>query len=256
MFAHRYQVWSWGTRRSPSTSTTEQLLAGITTLAKRDTATDFEVFNELVSTQLALAMGLNVPVGVLLPRGDALYFASLKIGIAGEELPGCNPDELIADLPGEACGIVVFDAWLANVDRHERNLWYDDEDQVAYAFDHGCAVLNRLGIGHLRNCKHHLAIDGSNHCLVDGLKSLQCFRDWHTRICNISEHWITHIIQQAEHAVLGTTSIYRECAELLIDRRDRLPDLFRHSLEMFRSRENTLFDPLGYTDDYPAEYCI
>ena len=79
-------------------------------------------------------MGLPIPLGVILERDRQLYYASLHVAVAGEKLPPATEDDLDAIAADEslACGIVMFDSWIVNEDRHVGNISYLDETRSTY----------------------------------------------------------------------------------------------------------------------------
>jgi len=100
MLAHRYQVWGWGARASKGSDRCEKYPVGVITWAKRDLDSPYEVYNELVAMNLGRAMGMPIPPGVVVEREQVPFFASLRIGIEGSDLPDADVDGAIV----KSCG--------------------------------------------------------------------------------------------------------------------------------------------------------
>ncbi|PWW24882.1 hypothetical protein JD79_04073 [Geodermatophilus normandii] len=81
--------------------------------------------NELVAARLATVLGLPVPMGdVGHYDGDRAAWVSAQIALQGQDVAPPDPASLATIFPVLTAGIVVFDVWLHNVDRHEENLLY------------------------------------------------------------------------------------------------------------------------------------
>ena len=65
--------------------------------------------------------------------------------MAGEKLPPATEEDLdaIASHESLACGIVMFDSWIINEDRHSGNISYIEETGQTFLFDHGKAFMDR-----------------------------------------------------------------------------------------------------------------
>lgn len=83
------------------------------------------VFSETIAYELAATVGLRVPAYGLchVPWGDGIYFASEKLGHR-HSLELLWPTEKIANRE-LLSQVIVFDIWIANIDRNIGNLVYD-----------------------------------------------------------------------------------------------------------------------------------
>lgn len=255
MLAHRYQVWDWGNIVSKPSDASERYEVGVVTLAKRDRESPYEAFNELVAMHLGRAIGMPIPVGIILERSNSVYFASLRLGIAGDELPDADIDLTVGEQPELSCGMVVFDAWIANIDRQSRNFWYDYEDKKLFLFDHGQALLNRAGKAHLEAHADNIAITQDNHDLVGVIERLDWFGYWHDLICAVPREVIQRTVVEAASTGVDEREA-RECGEWLIERRRRLKHLFKRELHRFPKYTSGLIDPFRDITDDPTDYSI
>jgi hypothetical protein len=215
----------------------------------------YEPFNELVAARLGQVIGLPVPAGITVERGGNVYFCSCNIGAAGGDLPEADFARFATEKAGDACGVTVFDAWIANTDRHNSNLWYDYYNDRFVIFDHGRALLNGSGRVHLQSNRDRLGVLDDERSLSHHVTNFASFRHWHQRILEIPEYAIFQWIGEA--AAVGVDPVLaRECATWLVKRRVMLPDLFRNGLASFPKYQPSVFDPFGDCDDPPPEYYI
>ncbi|MGN5389399.1 hypothetical protein [Streptomyces sp. JL7001] len=97
------------------------------------------VVNDAVSTRLGLAMGVDVPQGGLIKLGTGYGFYSAGFGEQGKRPPPADLEALASERPWETTGIIVFDQWISNRDRHDENVAYLPSLGVA-AIDHDQAL--------------------------------------------------------------------------------------------------------------------
>jgi hypothetical protein len=256
MLAHRYHVWDWGNRISKPSDDCEKYQVGAVTIAKRDTTSQYEIFNELVAMHLGRCIGLPIPVGIVLEKASKPYYASFKVGIIGvAELPDGDIDSAIARLPAMCCGAIVFDAWISNVDRHSKNFWFDEEEGKLFLFDHGCALLNRIGVDHLTSTENSLAINSDNNDFMPEIRSLEAIDEWIERIAAIPSEAIHETVREAATAGVSTEEA-TQCGTWLVRRRKRLKELFRSGLSDFTKYSPGMFDPFREPNDDEPEYYI
>lgn len=99
------------------------------------------VANEYVANRLALVLGVPVPMGdVWTDELGVKYWVTAAIRQRGFELPPPTSADL-AQVPEDMRSLMlIFDAWINNVDRHEENIlcdrrgraWLIDHDQALY----------------------------------------------------------------------------------------------------------------------------
>lgn len=80
--------------------------------------------NEFIASRLATALGLPVPAGdVGRDERETLGWVTLEVPNALNYSPP-NPQEVVAREPELSAGCIVFDVWVGNHDRHEKNIIY------------------------------------------------------------------------------------------------------------------------------------
>lgn len=83
------------------------------------------VANEQICARLASIINLPVPPGVIVESTSGqVGYVALRFGNANERPPRLIPTDLVNDCPEIAAGILTFDCWVANGDRHAENLAY------------------------------------------------------------------------------------------------------------------------------------
>ena len=182
------------------------------------------VANELVCSLLARAILLPTPPGFLVDRSGEPWFVSLDFTIAGEKLPPVNPSRVLADHPRLACGILMFDVWVLNSDRHAKNLAHDTTTGAVAVFDHSLALLPRTvpadEFFSAREGVHGLV----RHCLADHIRDGSFFREWQERIEALPDFYVHDALQSATscgYSVEEANLIER----FLLERRGALSEL-------------------------------
>lgn len=205
--------------------------------------------------RLAHLLGLPVPAGVVVARRGVPFFASCDVSVVDGELPSADFDRLCEDRPNEVCGLMVFDGWIANSDRHDEYIWYDYYGHKLVAFDHGRGLLGTSGRTHLVSNRRRLGIRLDPPCLADHIRSFDDFWKWMDRIDRLHPQTILGIAEEAS-AVDVDRALALECGNWLIERRKRLPQLFENERHVFTRLRRSLHEPFGRSDDYFPEYCI
>jgi hypothetical protein len=176
----------------------------------------FLTANEFIAARLGQLIGLPTVPGVIVGgQGDQLGYVSLRFGPRDERPPPILPNEVVSADPSMATGIVVFDCWIANNDRHDENLAMVGSE--LYLFDHDRALL-ATGTRDPKMPDHLLG----RHCLANELSTADHFWQWTQRIDNVDAHAIGRVILDAvtEGALSETRSA--DVTEMLRYRRDRL----------------------------------
>jgi hypothetical protein len=134
-----YAISSIGSKLPGASGAIEVQMAGI---AKDDSIEHYTVVNEYVCSRVAAAVCLPVPPGTIAKKADGTnMFVSLRFTAGPTSLPPAHPAELAADHPDLAAGIVAFDCWVGNWDRHAGNLAYVPGVSGVSLFDHGRTLL-------------------------------------------------------------------------------------------------------------------
>jgi hypothetical protein len=251
LLAHRYRVWSWGDRISSGGDCIEKRHVGLTGIAKRHRTSPYEVYNELVAMALGRILGLPIPIGFVLEDCGNLYYCSGNFFAAGGEAPDADIEHLAANERRIACGVVLFDAWIGNRDRHSRNIFYDIDGNRLHLFDHGDSLLNYAGVANLEKLENTIEV---HEDVAREVFDFSSFRDWHRRLLAIPDLLISDIAWQAASAGVKEEEA-RDVAAFLRRRRAKLPDLFEANVSIFEKYRADLFSPFRDHDD-PIDYSI
>ena len=202
-------------------------------MAKRNsTNAPYAVANEFICGRLGLLIGLPVPPGAVLSTGDTeLAYVSLRFGPKGEAPPPVNPREFVQDNPSTAAGVVAFDCWIGNPDRHEHNLAYvRGEPKIPVTvFDHSHALLGvRAGaaVQRLRKTVDDPLVAG---ILRQHITSSREFEYWAKRISAVSSQLIRDVCRMVVHPHGITAEECTAAAEFLIRRKDCVLEQLRRS---------------------------
>jgi hypothetical protein len=194
-------------------------------------SSDHRVANEFICGRLASFLGLPVPPGTIIKTKDnKTGYASLRFGSEGERPPPVIPKHLAADHPHLVAGIVVFDCWIANPDRHNKNLAYSRKTkQPPVVFDHDQALFG-LSDTHDRLAEK-LNESFVSDCLGEYITSSESFRPWVKRVEAIQNETIQEICEAATVAGSLNPVTQENAQNFLIQRRDTLRDLLQKAKE-------------------------
>lgn len=233
MPATHYKIMDWGDPVGEGVS--EPRLISVSGVAKTSNpAEPHIVANEYICARLAAAVGLPVPPGFLVKEGDRSWFVSLNFNLSGEKLPPVIPELLVARQPDLCAGIVLFDAWALNPDRHAKNLMHYEKTDAVQLFDHSRALMpTDLPQREYAEKMRDLPAIGA-HCLAQKLVDASTFKRWHQRIMAVAEHQITDALNEAVEVGLepGNVDFFRA---YLMDRRTRLPNIVAANKQAFPS---------------------
>lgn len=202
--------------------------------------------NEYVSATLGTLIGLPIPPFAMLEKTTAgtresLWFSSLSYLKEGENLPAVNPNVAYASLPEVCAGVIVFDLWIANCDRHDRNLSFDPNTapKRLNVFDHGHALFGIVGAARLTRLmdKFTLAETADSgafrHCLMDQLDDAMRLKNWIDRINALPRFQISDVCANAFVLGLIDRDESRLLLEFLVRRRRMLRELLTANLGQF-----------------------
>jgi hypothetical protein len=190
----------------------------------------YVVPNEFICGRLALMLNLPVPPGVVVRTDDQdLAYIALRFGPKGELPPPAIPQHLVEDNPSVAAGVVAFDCWVANADRHTSNLAYSRTSSAGLTiFDHGHALLGPTpgqGVDRLTRLRDEPVLD--SNCVARNLTTSRNFRDWTRRIGSISQDVIHDLVEDVTCNGGLTPDEGRATKEFLVHRQANLADLIR-----------------------------
>jgi hypothetical protein len=196
------------------------------------------VANEWVAGHLANFLRLPVPPFALFratghPRK---MFASLRFGERDTPPNDCRPLQCIAADRRLCTGIIVFDIFIANGDRHRENIKVDDpiHPQEFSLIDHERALLGPKkgdqAIQRLLRLWDELGID--NHCLAPHLDTAEHIEHWTQMVRFIP--WPTLRALCDEATELGATKpLADKLYEFLEHRHRNLPEIIKQHTSFF-----------------------
>jgi hypothetical protein len=167
--------------------------ADIRGVAKTNDHSPYTIANEVIAARLGQCLGLPVPAGVVAEHSGRLFYLSLDVSKEGQALPPIVATDFVAAEPWLAAGAVIFDIWIANSDRHTRNISHDpafSPSRPAF-FDHGHALLGAgdpIGLDRLRaaegelGCAGRPPLMGNRHALLDLVSSAAALLGWVSRV--------------------------------------------------------------------------
>lgn len=199
--------------------------------------------NEFIAARLGTALGLPLPPFALTKVSDVgrrLLFSNLDFNPGGMRLPRIDPEICMENqrLVPICVGIVVFDIWIANDDRHDKNLAVDRQGRptLIRVFDHdhslfGGPCSNDRGIKRLDDLRDRLGITGSTttggteHIFLDHINTDLYLRDWVERVQSLPS-WIIREPCRAMHFRGGLSAKeVKAVIDFLRHRQDELPKL-------------------------------
>jgi hypothetical protein len=196
MPASKYKLIAVGPQAAASaTAPVHVHLAGIA--KKAIPGQPYIVANELVCSRIAGALLLPCPPGALMQKDVDTYFFSLDFNIAGQALPPASASAVVSKFPRLAWGIIVFDAFVMNVDRHPANIAHDTSTDAVQIFDHSHAFMGpSADIDQTLTARQNdLAIGG--HCLAAEINTIDGKNDWIRKVGLIPDYFIEGLIAAA-----------------------------------------------------------
>lgn len=196
-----------------------------------DTPPPYYVANEYICAELARLIRLPVPPAFVARYGGDLCFCSLDYNLSADRLPPIDPEVAIREEPNLCAGVIAFDIWVANTDRHRRNISFQAtrDPHRLNAIDHGHALF--AASDSLTWAADRFAVEGAQRggrgnrqCLLDWLADDQRLSDWVGRIERLDSGTIREIFQDAIAAELPE-DLAKQGASFLLDRRQKLRQL-------------------------------
>jgi len=193
--------------------------------------------NELICGELGRFLRLPVPpVGIVSQASRGPLFASLDFSLAGNSLPPVNVVNCVQILPSLSAGLLLFDIWVANCDRHAENFSVDalSTQPKKKIFDHSHALIGYAagqGEARLATLRDRLGISWTTnnpvdsgqhrHCLLDAVNVDNHFTFWLDRIRATPDFYIEEVCQDAAPYGLTAQEVAAVIAFLKV-RRDTL----------------------------------
>lgn len=195
--------------------------------------------NELICGEIGRFLRLPVPPGgIVTSAHHAAMYASLNFNIAGVALPPVDPTNCVNLLPHLSTGVLLFDIFIANSDRHPGNLSIATVPPPPQmnVFDHSHALFGHAAgqaQARLAALADGLAVTGgphtrgTRHCLLDIVNSDQYFQVWLDRIAAVPDFLIEEVCGDA--LAFGINAAESQAAEdFLKHRRDTFVQLIEN----------------------------
>jgi hypothetical protein len=136
---------------------------------------------------------------------------------------------IAAAFPQLSCGILLFDMWVLNGDRHNGNISHDTVANKVQLFDHSHALFAH---GNFQNFVNASSIGG--HCLAPVVSALDGLQDWNSHIAAVPERFVRSVVADVAGDEFGITAgKAQECADFLIARRAQLIDIAKAHMGIF-----------------------
>jgi hypothetical protein len=207
--------------------------------------TKYIVANEYICAKMGEFIGLPIPPFAIV-QGQGSHpdpwFVSLDFNLTGKPLPDIDPVECVAHFPSLSVGVVMFDVWIANSDRHIGNINMDHPMSRApriNVFDHSHALFGLAGPDRLKKLRDALGITesantGANrHCLIDELQGEQFFDEWFNRIRLTPDFFIDDCCASVAELGILTPHEKELAADFLKHRRDSIQDIAMSDVKEF-----------------------
>jgi hypothetical protein len=214
----------------------------------------FTVANEFICARLGSFLGLPVPPFALLQQKGRpdVWFGSIDYNLTGQSLPPIDPADCVSEFPELSTGIILFDVWIANTDRHNGNLNMDTSTGKPIrlnVFDHSHALfrfegeirtnqlINDFGI------TENTEIGANRHCLLDDLNTPDFFAQWHKKFDQLPNFLIEETCATTVETGILSSAESATAIKFLKQRKLKLRDLIRQNRMEFKSIDRwSLFD--------------
>jgi hypothetical protein len=218
----------------------------------------FRIPSEFVASKIGQLLGLPIPpcaITVFGPEKIKL-FSSLDFDFERSSLVPVLGDIVVSKLPLLCAGVVVFDIFIGNEDRHDENVVVDrgSDPKRIHVFDHDHALLsgmNHHGIDKLEKLSNDIGITGkpplnnNRHVFLDELRSEKDLNYWVQRVSAIPEFMLDDLCRFARNELELAPQVASALSDFLRYRKRDLHRLIHQSQSEFTSIANwtkTLFD--------------
>lgn len=243
MSVTRYKIWAVG--KPVGMGATGSIHVGVHGIAKSNSAgLPNVVINELICNQLAKVLLLDTPNGFIIEKDGNPYYVSMNFNLAGEDLPPADDLAIVTDHPTVSMGIVLFDAWILNGDRHNQNISYDKTTGNLQIYDHSHAL---FGSGadieaYLNGVRNNPLVQGN--CLIRHIRNLNGLNEWYQKIKSIPDFYIKEVIESTISLGLKP-EISNFCIDFIMDRRTRLLEILKNNKHIFPNVPPTDWDAIA-----------
>lgn len=201
----------------------------------------FRVVNEFIATSLAEQIGLPVPRFSVETRfrndrntGRSIglpCFITIGVPLQSADNEAC--ELIVTQLPQMAAGILLFDVWVANVDRHAQNILVNSRSAptTVCSIDHDHALFGRIcsrhvGLERLVTVRDQLGIERPthDHVLIKHFTTDADFPAWYDRIRSVPSARICELCEQCREYGL-TAEEAAAATDFLVHRQQNLPSI-------------------------------
>lgn len=187
------------------------------------------VANEFVCARLANALGILTPFGDVSTLPDnRLSWSSAVVQLPGGTPAPEEPDDLVAREPSLCAGILVFDVWVCNYDRHEKNVISHPRLGI-YVIDHDQALMGQTtsGTSGLKGMKSRT----SWHMFQDSNLNPGDLHSWGVRVQQITKTAIRGIVTEADRRGLLNPGNPDDIEDFLLHRQQEIHRLVKHTVQ-------------------------
>ena len=234
------------TRYTASSGINESWIVRCEAIGKTNEDHTYLMANEWIAANLAHFLRLPVPPFSLLRKRSRSTAMFASYSFEGDTTPSdVRPEECFREFPDLCTGILVFDVFIANCDRHCGNVKVDrpGHPRRIYIIDHDHAlfyVLPGEGVERLRSLDGRLGITGGSvtgqnrHIFLDVIDTTEHLGKWIDRVGDIRKWFIEDVCE----AIVGIGVRRREINEVkrfLIERTQSIGSLIsQHRTEFPR----------------------
>jgi hypothetical protein len=199
----------------------------------------YAVYNEFICAELGRAIRLPVPPFAItysqeVGKRKIPLFSSLDFNFQRSKLPPVIPDICVAHLPQLCAGVLAFDIFVANQDRHDENLLVDrgSKPREMHVYDHDQALLG--GHSHAQRGSERLSLlrdrlgitggpvtGGNKHVFLPHIKTCEYLYAWAEQIREIPTWFIKSVCLEAKRHGLDN-KLANETNDFLQHRRDKI----------------------------------
>jgi hypothetical protein len=203
---------------------TRRSFGRVEALIKDHDPSTYEIANEYICSRLAMAVGLPVPPGDFAEVHESEKVCWVSPLVTRESPPPPDLEDVCSREPKAAAGMVIFDAWVANHDRHEYNFLYSlrygltmiDHGQTLFFKGEnpmdGLATTVDVGLG------SHLLSPFVSNAIVD---------DWCSRIAAVPRKSIVGAVEPVQRLNLISAEHGTALVNFIEHRARRLKSLVR-----------------------------
>jgi len=199
--------------------------------------------NEWICSNIGRLLGLPIPPFALMRRHGKGMFVSWMYGSGSVTPDDVLPDVCFQQMPEVCTGILLFDVFVANPDRHRGNLKVDDPHRPTRVevIDHDRSMFGSSpgqGAARLERLWDRLGTSGGSqtaeteNCLMEVASSSDYFETWLQKIMTIPDWFLDDVCEEAM-GIPATRDEVDVAKAFLKDRKRRLRELLKGHKNQF-----------------------